>query len=104
MIRIGKRDNDFVSMATADDDTITIRRATPCFDVIGEVGFRDYFYFLVTGTLQAPPLGIRISSRMRIWSWTTVRLPFSFGGEPEPEVTASPLLDEHGSAIRPRVG
>ena len=32
--------------------------------------------------------------------FTTVRAPYNFDGAPELEVTAPPVLDEHGDEIR----
>ncbi len=53
-MRIGKQDNNFTAIATADADSITIRGLDLCSDLIGKVGFTDYFYFLVTGAMPTP--------------------------------------------------
>ncbi|MGH6925754.1 MAG: citryl-CoA lyase [Propylenella sp.] len=50
-MRIGKQDQAFTAIATSDADTITIRGRDLCRDLIGKVGFTDYFYFLVTGEM-----------------------------------------------------
>jgi citrate synthase len=50
-VRIGKQDQAFTAIATSDADTITIRGRDLCRDLIGKVGFTDYFYFLVTGQM-----------------------------------------------------
>jgi citrate synthase len=50
-MRIGKQDQPFTAIATADADTITIRGRDLCRDLIGKVGFTDYFFFLLTGTM-----------------------------------------------------
>jgi citrate synthase len=50
-MRIGKQDQAFTAIATSDADTITIRGRDLCGDLIGKVGFTDYFYFLVTGAM-----------------------------------------------------
>ena len=53
-MRIGKQDNNFTAIATADADSVTIRGLDLCNDLIGKVGFTDYFYFLVTGSMPTP--------------------------------------------------
>jgi citrate synthase len=50
-MRIGKQDQAFTAIATSDTDTITVRGRDLCRDLIGRVGFTDYFYFLVTGEM-----------------------------------------------------
>ncbi len=50
-MRIGKQNQPFTAIATSDADTITIRGRDLCGDLIGKVGFTDYFYFLVTGAM-----------------------------------------------------
>ena len=50
-MRIGKQDQPFTAIATSDADAITVRGRDLCRDLIGKVGFTDYFYFLVTGAM-----------------------------------------------------
>jgi citrate synthase len=50
-MRIGKQENNFTAIATADADTITVRGRDLCSELIGKIGFTDYFYFLVTGEM-----------------------------------------------------
>jgi citrate synthase len=50
-MRIGKQDQALTAIATSDAETITIRGRDLCRDLIGKVGFTDYFYFLVTGQM-----------------------------------------------------
>ena len=50
-MRIGKQDQPFRVIATSSADAITVRGRDLCRDLIGKVGFTDYFYFLVTGTM-----------------------------------------------------
>ena len=52
-MRIGKQNQAFTAIATSDADSITIRGRDLCRDLIGKVGFTDYFYFLVTGTMPS---------------------------------------------------
>lgn len=52
-MRIGKQDQAFTAIATSDADTITVRGRDLCGDLIGKVGFTDYFYFLVTGAMPS---------------------------------------------------
>jgi crotonobetainyl-CoA:carnitine CoA-transferase CaiB-like acyl-CoA transferase len=50
---------------------------------------------------QARHLQIKVSTEHpEIGTFTTVRAPYSFDGEPELSVTPPPLLDEHGAEIR----
>jgi citrate synthase len=48
-MRIGKQDQAFTAIATSDADTITVRGHDLCDDLIGKIGFTDYFWLLVTG-------------------------------------------------------
>ncbi len=50
-MRIGKQNEAFTAIATSDADSITVRGKDLCADLIGQVGFTDYFYFLVTGAM-----------------------------------------------------
>jgi citrate synthase len=50
-MRIGKQDQPFTAIATSDENTITIRGLDLCRDLIGKVGFTDFFYFLLTGKM-----------------------------------------------------
>lgn len=48
-MRIGKQDQAFTAIATSDADTITVRGHDLCDDLIGKIGFSDYFWLLVIG-------------------------------------------------------
>lgn len=48
-MRIGKQDIPKSAISTSTADTITVRGRDLCSDLIGKVGFTDYFIFLVTG-------------------------------------------------------
>lgn len=48
-MRIGKQDSAFTAIATSDADSITVRGLDLCGDLIGKIGFTDYFWLLVTG-------------------------------------------------------
>ncbi len=50
-MRIGKQSEPFTAIATSDADSITVRGKDLCSELIGKVGFTDYFYFLVTGAM-----------------------------------------------------
>ncbi len=50
-MRIGKQDQPFTAIATSSAEAITVRGLDLCRDLIGKVGFTDYFYFLVTGAM-----------------------------------------------------
>jgi citrate synthase len=50
-MRIGKQDNNFTAIATSDAESITVRGMDLCSELIGKVGFTDYFFFLVTGKM-----------------------------------------------------
>jgi citrate synthase len=48
-MRIGKQDQAFTAIATSDADSITVRGHDLCGDLIGRIGFTDYFWLLVLG-------------------------------------------------------
>jgi citrate synthase len=48
-MRIGKQDQAFTAIATSDADSITVRGHDLCGDLIGKIGFTDYFWLLVLG-------------------------------------------------------
>jgi citrate synthase len=48
-MRIGKQDQAFTAIATSDSDSITVRGQDLCDQLIGRIGFTDYFWFLVLG-------------------------------------------------------
>jgi citrate synthase len=48
-MRIGKQTGALTAIATSDADTITVRGLDLCSEVIGEIGFTEYYYLLVTG-------------------------------------------------------
>ncbi|MFD1194486.1 citryl-CoA lyase [Seohaeicola saemankumensis] len=48
-MRIGKQDQAFTAIATSDAESITVRGHDLCDDLIGKIGFSDYFWLLVIG-------------------------------------------------------
>lgn len=48
-MRIGKQDAPFTAIATSDAHSITVRGKDLCGDIIGQMDFTSYFWFLVTG-------------------------------------------------------
>lgn len=48
-MRIGKQDNPFTAISTADAASITIRGRDLCNELIGRVDFIDYFFLLLMG-------------------------------------------------------
>lgn len=48
-MRIGKQNQPYTAIATSDADSITVRGYDLCADLIGGIGFTDYFWLLVTG-------------------------------------------------------
>jgi citrate synthase len=48
-MRIGKQDQAFTAIATSDAESITVRGFDLCDELIGKIGFTDYFWLLVTG-------------------------------------------------------
>lgn len=50
-MRIGKQNAPYSRIATADKHSITVRGKDLCTELIGEIGFTDYFHFLVTGQM-----------------------------------------------------
>ena len=53
-LRIGKQSEAFTAIATSDAATITVRGRDLCDELIGRVGFTDYFWLLVTGEVPSP--------------------------------------------------
>lgn len=49
-MRIGKQDGAFTAIATSDEETITVRGQDLCGELIGQIGFTDYFWMLVIGS------------------------------------------------------
>ena len=50
---------------------------------------------------QAQPLQIKVSAEHpTMGTFTTVRAPYNFDGQPELDVVPPPVLDEHGAEIR----
>jgi citrate synthase len=49
-MRIGKQEQAFTAIAASDADSITIRGLDLCGDLIGQIGFTDYFWLLVLGS------------------------------------------------------
>jgi len=48
-MKIGKATVPASAICTSDDETIVVRGADLCRDLIGQIGFVDYFFLLVTG-------------------------------------------------------
>lgn len=48
-MRIGKQDNPGTAISTATPEAITVRGRDLCSELIGHIGFTDYFILLVTG-------------------------------------------------------
>lgn len=48
-MRIGKQDQAFTAIATSDADSVTVRGLDLCNELIGKIGFTDYFWLLVLG-------------------------------------------------------
>jgi citrate synthase len=53
-MKIGKATIPESAICTYDDETIVVRGANLCEDLIGKVGFVDYFHLLVTGRRPDP--------------------------------------------------
>ena len=43
-MRIGRQENALTAIATATDDAITVRGRDLCGELIGKIGFTDYFW------------------------------------------------------------
>jgi citrate synthase len=48
-MRIGKQDGAYTAIATSDEKSITVRGLDLCEELIGRIGFTDYFWLLVLG-------------------------------------------------------
>jgi citrate synthase len=53
-MKIGKQEHRSSAISTSSADTIVIRGKDLCQDLIGNVGFTDYFWFLLTGGIPQP--------------------------------------------------
>ena len=49
LLKIGKATHPRSAICTANEHHIVVRGADLCEDLIGRIGFSDYFYFLLTG-------------------------------------------------------
>lgn len=52
-MRIGKQDQALTAIATSDAETITVRGRDLCDELIGRIGFTEYFWLLVTGDMPS---------------------------------------------------
>ncbi|PTX00421.1 citryl-CoA lyase [Pararhodobacter aggregans] len=50
-MRIGKQTQPYTAIATSDAHSITVRGRDLCHDLIGKIGFTDYFWLLVIGEM-----------------------------------------------------
>lgn len=48
-MRVGRQDNAFTAICTADTHTINVRGKELASELIGNIGFSGYFFFLLTG-------------------------------------------------------
>jgi citrate synthase len=53
-MRIGKQDQPFTAISTADTASITVRGRDLCSELIGKTDFTDYFLLLLTGQDPTP--------------------------------------------------
>lgn len=53
-MRIGKQDQALTAIAKSDAESITIRGFDLCDELIGQIGFTDYFWLLVLGEKPTP--------------------------------------------------
>lgn len=63
-MKIGKRIAPNSAISTANADTIVVRGADLCQDLIGQVNFGDYFYFLLTGKKADPQMSALLNACM----------------------------------------
>jgi citrate synthase len=53
-VKIGKETIPHSAICTSNEDTIVVRGADLCRDLIGKLSFADYFYLLLTGKRPSP--------------------------------------------------
>ena len=53
-MKIGKTTQVQSAICTSNEDSITVRGADLCRDLIGHIGFSDYFHLLLTGERPSP--------------------------------------------------
>ena len=63
-MKIGKRIAPHSAISTANADTIVVRGADLCQDLIGQINFGDYFYFLLTGKKADPKMSALLNACM----------------------------------------
>lgn len=52
-MKVGRQDNAFSAICTSDTHTINVRGKELASELIGEIGFSAYFYFLLTGEIPS---------------------------------------------------
>ena len=64
-MKIGKATVPRSGICTSDEDTIVIRGENLTQDLIGHIGFADYFWFLLTGKKPDAPASAVLNARAR---------------------------------------
>lgn len=54
-MKIGRQEHRSSALSTSNADTIVVRGKDLCNELIGQVGFTEYLWFLLSGTLPQPP-------------------------------------------------
>ena len=59
-MKIGRQEHRSSSISTSNAETIVVRGKDLCGELLGQVSFTDYFWFLLTGSMKivAFPAGI----------------------------------------------
>lgn len=63
-MRIGKQDQPFTAISTSDAHSITVRGKDLCADLMGRMGFADYYFFLLTGNTPTPQQSFFINAAL----------------------------------------
>ncbi len=104
-MRIGKQDNPFTAISTADAASITVRGKDLCSELIGKIDFTDYFFLLMMG--KAPDenqrffvnaLLVAIAEHGLVPSVQAARMTYAAGPEAIQGAVAAGLLGS-GSVV-----
>ncbi len=63
-MRIGKQNQPYTAISTADAHSITIRGKDLCSELIGNMNFADFYFFLLTGNMATPQQSLFINAAL----------------------------------------
>lgn len=63
-MKIGKQSQPYTAISTADAQSITIRGKDLCADLMGKIGFADFYFFLLTGNVATAKQSLFINAAL----------------------------------------